>query len=88
MYVCGYKNVCETDRQTGLLLQILSYLSLSYIISVVPVECIMKEIRPAMHSFCCTDFDISYVFRLCEVAIIGLLISEVWKLKLYFCSLT
>ena len=63
------------------------YFGLRYI-TVVPVEFIMKEIRPAMHSFCCIDCASSYMFRLCKVATIGLLISEVYKLQLYICSLT
>ena len=74
--VHGYKNVCDTDRQTDRLAAA-NIALLRFIISVVPVECLMKEIRPAMHSFCCIDFDSSYMFRLCRVAIIGVLISEV-----------
>ena len=66
--VCGYTNVCKTDRQTDrqteLLLQLLLYFSLSYVISAVTVECIMKGMRPAMHKFYRIDCDSSYVFRL------------------------
>ena len=73
--VCGHTNMC--DGKTDLLLQIRHYLSLSYVISVVPVEYIMKVMRPTMHSFYCIDRDSSYMFRLCKVAIIRLLMSEV-----------
>jgi hypothetical protein len=32
-------------------------------ISAVPMECTMKDTRPATHSFCCVDCDSSYLFR-------------------------
>jgi len=37
----------------------------------------MKEIPPGIHSSCCNDCDSSYMFRLCKLTIIVLLISEV-----------
>jgi len=48
-----------------------------YVISVMPVECKMKEMRPTIPSFYCIDRDSSYMFRLCKAAIIILLISKV-----------
>jgi hypothetical protein len=70
-----YPNVC--DRKTHFLLQIRHYLSLICVIFVVSVECIMKVIRPAMYSCYCVYCDSSYMFRLCKVAIMGLLMSAV-----------
>ena len=71
----GYTNVC--DRKTVFVLQIWHYLNLRYLIYIVTVECIIKEMRPTSYSFYCIDRDSSYMFRLCKVAIIRLLISEV-----------
>jgi hypothetical protein len=52
-------------------------LSLKYLNSVEPVECIMKEMRRTMFKFYCNDRDSSYMFRLYKGAIIRLLISKV-----------
>jgi len=40
--VYGYKNLYAIDNQTDLLLHIWRYLFIRFIISFVPVECIMK----------------------------------------------
>jgi hypothetical protein len=79
-------NLC--DSKTALLVQILHYVSLSYVISFVSVEYTMTELRPTIHGFYCIDRDSSYIFRLCKVAIISLLISQVQELGMYTCSLT
>ena len=52
-------------------LKVNNNLSFSCAISVVPVECLLKEIRTAIHSCYCMYCDSSYMFRLCEVAIMG-----------------
>ena len=80
VYVCAGTQMCvrQTDRHTDrVAAAIIVYFSLNYVISAVTVECIMKGMRPAMQRFYSIDCDSSYVFRLCNVAIIGLLISEV-----------
>jgi hypothetical protein len=70
-----YPNVC--DRKSDLLLQIRHYISLSCVIFVLSVECIMKEIQPEIYSCYCVYCDSSYMFRLCKVAVMVLLISAV-----------
>ena len=65
------------DRKTDLLLLIWHYLCLMCCISVVPVQYIMKVMRPAMYSCYCVYCGSSCKFRLCKVAIMGLLMSAV-----------
>ena len=80
--VWGYKNyVWQKDSLVPANMKLLKfkawhYSSLRYVISIDPVERIIKEIRSTLHGFYCIDRDCSYIFRLCKVAIIRLLISE------------
>ena len=81
--VCADTQMCVRERQSVASKMALFnfkswyYLSLRYVISVVPVEFIMKEMRRTMHIFYFIDRDSSYMFRLRKVVIIRLLISEV-----------
>jgi len=75
------------DRKTDLLLQIWHYLRLLCHISVVPVQYTMKVMRPPMYSCYCVSCGSSCKFPLCKVAIMGLLISDVKKGKIFSFSL-
>jgi hypothetical protein len=64
-------------QQDSLVVANIALFKFKYTISVGSVDCIIKEIRPTIHSFYCIHRDSSYIFRLCNVAIISPLISEV-----------